>query len=216
MRQTVIGMFDNCADAWQAAHTLQAGGFGNSVRVTDEPGCSGGRQQPPDAGVVAQVRQFFARMFGAGPAGAADQYAETVLRGGAVLWVEIEHGDELDRVRETLRNAGATEIEEQVEDSGVPDHQDRRDLAGLRSFASCAADFRDDFETWYRCTGSRYEDYEPAYRYGHALAHDPAYAGRKWEDFEPDARRQWERLHPRQPWQRYRTAVRHAWQHSMA
>jgi uncharacterized protein (TIGR02271 family) len=72
--------------------------------------------------------------------------------------------------------------------------------------------FRSDWERNYGALGGRYEDYEPAYRYGHTLSGDTRYAGRRWEDIEPDVRGDWERQHPGSAWERFKAAVRHGWE----
>ena len=74
------------------------------------------------------------------------------------------------------------------------------------------AAFRRGFQSRYGTTGERYEDYEdyePAYRYGDALANDPRYQGRAWEDVESDARRDWEARYPGSAWDRVKAAIRH-------
>ena len=55
-----------------------------------------------------------------------------------------------------------------------------------------------------------FEQFEPAYRYGTALARDERYGRVKWSEVEPDARRAWEEQNPG-TWGDYRSAVRHAW-----
>jgi hypothetical protein len=60
--------------------------------------------------------------------------------------------------------------------------------------------------------GMTYDDFDPAYRYGHALASDLRFGGRGWDEIEPDARVEWERRHPRSAWERFKGAVRHAWE----
>jgi hypothetical protein len=61
-------------------------------------------------------------------------------------------------------------------------------------------------------SGSGYDEYEPAYRYGYDLASDKRYSGRQWDDIEADARRDWEGAHPGSAWERFKASVRHAWE----
>ena len=111
-----------------------------------------------------------------------------------VVGKEVEQHTE--QVNETLRS---TEVEvERVEaaDAGTdPDSV-----------------FRSDFQTRYAGSGGSYADYEPAYRYGHSLGSDSRYTGRRWEEFEPDVRADWERQHPQSSWERFKDAVRHGWE----
>jgi len=80
-------------------------------------------------------------------------------------------------------------------------------------FLQYEEDFRGDYETKYASDGSRYEDYERAYRHGAALGRDARYAEhRSWEDVEPYAQRDWEETHPHNAWRRFKAAVRHGWE----
>jgi uncharacterized protein (TIGR02271 family) len=74
--------------------------------------------------------------------------------------------------------------------------------------------YRNDFNARFAAEGGRYEDYEPAYRYGHDLRDDPRYAGRSWDEFEADARKDWEARHPGSAgaWDRMKAAVRRGWE----
>ena len=70
-------------------------------------------------------------------------------------------------------------------------------------------EFRSDFDRQYAGRGARYEDYEPAYRWGFENA--GAYAGRDWDASEADLRRDWERTNPGSDWERFKNAVRRGW-----
>ena len=72
--------------------------------------------------------------------------------------------------------------------------------------------FRQHWQTSYASQGGRYEDYEPAYRFGSELRGNQAYSGRNWNEVEPEARRDWEARHAGSPWERAKGAVRHAWE----
>lgn len=73
-------------------------------------------------------------------------------------------------------------------------------------------EFRRDFQTRYASTGERYEDYEPAYLYGHTLSSDERYRGRSWDEAEPEFRRDWEARYPGSSWERFKAAVRRGWE----
>jgi hypothetical protein len=80
-------------------------------------------------------------------------------------------------------------------------------------FLQYEEDFRGDYETKYASDGSRYEDYERAYRHGATLGRDTRYAEhRSWEDVEAYAQRDWEEAHPHNAWTRFKAAVRHGWE----
>ena len=72
--------------------------------------------------------------------------------------------------------------------------------------------YRNDFNARFAAEGGRYEDYEPAYRYGHDLRDDPRYAGRHWDELEADARSDWEARNAGGTWERMKAAVRRGWE----
>lgn len=73
-------------------------------------------------------------------------------------------------------------------------------------------DFRNDFRTRYGAVGTaRYEDYEPAYRYGYEMANNPRYRGRTYEDVEDTLRTDYTRRYPGSAWDRTKDAVRYGW-----
>lgn len=79
-------------------------------------------------------------------------------------------------------------------------------------FDDLADDFRADYEAHYAVQGGSFEDFDAAYRYGHTLASDSRYDGRTWDEMEPEVRVEWERRHPQGAWERFKSAVRYAWQ----
>ncbi len=121
MRQTVVGVFDRHATARQAAQQLRDSGFGDSVWVTDaidgdragEASDSAPREQE---GVMAQVRHFFADLFGQDDSSRREvgPYVEAVRRGGAVVKVEVESDPQADAARAALQAAGAVDIDERA------------------------------------------------------------------------------------------------------
>jgi uncharacterized protein (TIGR02271 family) len=106
-----------------------------------------------------------------------------------------------ETVRDTVRN---TEVE--------VDPLDKTRGAMLSSDDDLTAGYRSDWQRNYGTLGGTYDHYEPAYRYGHTLAGDTRYSGRRWEDIEPDVRSDWERQHPGSAWERFKAAVRHGWE----
>jgi len=82
-----------------------------------------------------------------------------------------------------------------------------------RGYEAYDADFRRDFQTNYGNQGARFEEYEPAYRYGTELTTNPTYRGRDWASIEPEIRRDWETRQPN-TWDRFRNAIRNAFDRS--
>ncbi len=210
MRQTVVGVFDRYADARQVAQKLRDSGFGDSVFVTDDLGSvelgKGGAtaERRDDTGVLAHVRGFFADLFGDDER-AVSPYAEALQRGGALVKVEVDAQQQADTARSALEAAGAIDIQERAAPWRTP---------GLTEDSSRTTDpsapWRTHFDVNYAQGGGRWEDYEPAYRFGEAARADPRYAGRTWEDTEPELQRDWD-ARGAGPWERFKAAVRHAW-----
>ena len=103
---------------------------------------------------------------------------------------------------------------------GVAVHRQEVSIGGVRVYGHSAvhvfgdddaADFRADHATRHAAQGGGYDDYDPAYRYGHGLASDARFQGRDWDEIESDVRGDWETRHPGSAWERFKGAVRHAW-----
>jgi uncharacterized protein (TIGR02271 family) len=114
--------------------------------------------------------------------------------------VHKEAREHTETVRDTVRHQDV-EVE-QGEASRARD---------VRGFETYAAAFQQHHSTTFASSGTTYEAYEPAYRYGYDLGTSERYQGRDWGALEPDARRDWE---ARQPgtWTRFQGAIRHAWE----
>jgi len=71
--------------------------------------------------------------------------------------------------------------------------------------------YRSHWDATYLSTGARFEDYDPAYRYGRSMAGSDTYRGRPWDEVEPDLRSNWEHTYPQSAWDNFKDAVRHGW-----
>jgi len=71
--------------------------------------------------------------------------------------------------------------------------------------------YRAHFDENYAATGSRYDEYLPAYQFGARLAQDSRYRGGQFDSFEGDVRREWEASNPNSRWEQFKGAIRHAW-----
>jgi hypothetical protein len=81
--------------------------------------------------------------------------------------------------------------------------------------ADADADYRNHWSTNYASTGSSYEDYLPAYRYGAEMRRSDKYRGRSWAEVENDLRRDWDGRYgsgSASTWERFKAAVRHGWE----
>jgi uncharacterized protein (TIGR02271 family) len=121
---------------------------------------------------------------------------EPVISKKARVIEEVEVGKQTtqrqEKIRDTVRR---TDVE--VEHLGGEDHD---------------ADFRQHWTSNYGSSGSRYDEYAPAYRYGSTLAGSGQYTGRTWDEIEPEAREDWEKQHPGGAWERFKDSVRYGWE----
>lgn len=104
--------------------------------------------------------------------------------------------ERMETVRDTVRR---TEVEVERLGGQVD--------AGWSRFEN---DWRTHYRTNYANGGGAYETYAPAYQYGYSLGGDGRFAGRRWDDIEADARRDWESRN-QGPWEDFKDAVRHGW-----
>ncbi|AIE84110.1 hypothetical protein [Fimbriimonas ginsengisoli] len=75
---------------------------------------------------------------------------------------------------------------------------------------SIEPEFRAHFDRTYAASGSSYDAFRPAYRFGNEMAHRAEFRGLTWETAEPQARALWERSNPG-TWDRYRDAIQTGW-----
>jgi hypothetical protein len=68
----------------------------------------------------------------------------------------------------------------------------------VTGWTDVAMEYREHWMGRHGGSGGRFEDYEPGYRYGYEMAHDPRYEGREWSSVEPELRQNygtWSRAH---------------------
>lgn len=73
-------------------------------------------------------------------------------------------------------------------------------------------EYRAHFDANYADSGLRYEEVLIAYQFGARAAQDPRFQGGQFSDFEPDMRSDWERDPNVGTWDRFKSAIRHAWE----
>jgi hypothetical protein len=118
--------------------------------------------------------------------------------------------------------ASVTSTQAPATPSGRPvvTHRHEVSIGGVRVYGHGSASpfehhveaFRVDYAARFAGSGRSYEDFETAYRHGHALAGDARYSGRAWDDIAGEVRDDWERRHPGDAWETFKNAVRHAWE----
>jgi len=88
--------------------------------------------------------------------------------------------------------------------------------ASASSWDAAMPTYRQRWQQRFGSNGSRWEDYEPGYRYGYELRNRPEYQGRQWADIEPEVQRDWTGRNPTSPWDRVRESVRETWENARA
>jgi len=114
----------------------------------------------------------------------------------------------------------STQAPETPSDRPLVTHRHEVSIGGVRvyghtpgsTFESYAGAYRADHAARFAGRGPSYEEFEPAYRHGHALAEEMRYRGRNWDEIAGEVRGDWEQRHPSHPWETFKDAVRHAWE----
>ena len=96
------------------------------------------------------------------------------------------------------------------ESSGTPAPTDTQSDEGWEQVRSR---YKSRWNQQYGTAGRRWEDYEPAYRFGWERSRMPDYQGRSWTEVEPKLRSNWEEGHNLSPWERIAGAVKDTWEH---
>jgi stress response protein YsnF len=124
---------------------------------------------------------------------------EPVVRKEARVVEEVDVHKDVDTRRETIRdNVRRSDVE--VERTGMQGEVDEFEPL-----------MRNHFQETYSGTDYKYEDLDPAYRYGYDMSRNERFRGRGWEEIERDARRDWETRNREYAWEDYRMAIRHGY-----
>jgi hypothetical protein len=142
----------------------------------------------------------------------SDTSGDDAVPEAALVVIDVEEEIDVDAARQALASAGAQDIDQRAAAEAGSQTAAGQPMSGSRGYEDYEADFRQHFEAGDTGKTGRYEDAEPGYRHGHAMAQDARYAGRQWNDVEPEARRDWEQRYPGGAWERIKAAVRHAWE----
>lgn len=113
MAQTVVGLFENEADARQAAERLEAAGISRSnVDVSRSDKYTQGVAQEKDDDNA--VTRFFKNLFGDNDD--ADRYSRVSKSGSySIVTVHAQSGDEAERAADLLDDCGAMNVDEKSE-----------------------------------------------------------------------------------------------------
>ena len=154
-------------------------------------------------------------------AGAEDPLTGTTPAQG---WRAVDPLDPLDETETSARVGAAGAMSatgspvsgtlSQTGDSSLGTHASTRSTMP-DEYMEYEDEFRTDYESKYAATGTRYEEYEEAYRYGVTAASDERYHRRNWDDtMETELRHDWEGRSSggHDTWERFKLAVRHGWE----
>ncbi len=103
------------------------------------------------------------------------------------------------------------DIDDTVRRTEVDVQRMQGDGAGTTASAKNAddVDYRRHWQSVYGSAGGEYDEYDAAYRYGSSMGSSGRFKNSRWEDAEPQMRRQWEADHPESAWDRVKDAVRY-------
>jgi len=122
--------------------------------------------------------------------------------------VRKEVDEHVETVRETVRRK---DVDVDRETTGrMETGRETVRTAAAPDFSTYMADWRRHHTTTFAGSGTTYEDYEPAYRYGYELGTAERYRGRDWAALESEARRDWEARRSG-TWERFKDAIRYGW-----
>ena len=115
------------------------------------------------------------------------------------------------RVTEEIRvGKDTTEREQTIRDTVRRTEVNVEDL-GKSGDSALHSDFRRDFDTRYGASVGNYDEYAPAYNYGYAMAADPRYRGKRFDEVEPDLRSDYGRRYPNSTWEKMKESIRYGW-----
>jgi uncharacterized protein (TIGR02271 family) len=146
------------------------------------------------------------------------QATEADLKGGRDEVIEVrEYAEEpvvakQSRVVEEVRvGKDVSERTETIRDNVRRTEVNVERTAGENGAYGDDADFRSDFERRYASNGGSYDTYRPAYEYGAAMASNPQYRDRDYNEIEPELRSEYGRRYPQSTWDKVKDSVRYGW-----
>lgn len=128
-------------------------------------------------------------------------HEEPVVEKRARVIEEVVVRKDTDVVDETVRGTvRRTEVD--VDETG--------DGWNGSNFEDYDQEFRRHYDDRYTTSQYNYDQYRPAYRYGHNLGSERSYQDKDWSTIEPAAKQRWEETNEG-TWHEFKDAVRHAW-----
>jgi hypothetical protein len=166
-------------------------------------------------GAGGVVGGFTGALIGLGiPEYEAKRYEGRITKGGILVSVHCDNSEWTKKAKDILEQTGAEDVSSTGEasaDYAKTDRPMRRTGATETVPVAHDSEFRKHYQSTYGGTGSRYEDYAPAYQYGCRMADDEKYRGRDFNEVESHLRREYETSNPGGNWEKVKDAVRHGW-----
>jgi len=119
MAQTVVGFFDDAADAQRAVEQLVSNGFDRS-RIDVSSGSNQGTTSTSSSRSTEHengITRFFKNLFGDND-DEADRYSRVGMRSNSIVTVHAQSSDEAERAADLLDDYGAVNVNERASDEG--------------------------------------------------------------------------------------------------
>ncbi len=118
MAQTVVGFFDNAADAQKAVDQLVSSGFNQSSIDVSSGGnnsalSTSGNQYDNDQDRESGITRFFKNLFGDDD-DEVNRYSRVGSRSGSIVTVHAQSNDEAERAADLLDDYGAIDVNERA------------------------------------------------------------------------------------------------------
>jgi len=175
------------------------------------------------AAVGAAAGGIMGALIGLGVPEEEAHYYETEFNEGRIL-VTVKAGSRFSEARDVLFRHGAYDVENRGglattgTAMGGTSHTMTSHSGG---WDDVSPRLRERWQTRYGTGGSRWEDFEPRYRYGYEMSGDQRFQNRNWEDVEPDLRRDYGGWGQRSgytfndtDWDTHREHIREGWDES--
>jgi len=118
--------------------------------------------------------------------------------------VSKQGSDKTQTVRDTVRKTDV-DVQKVATPSVVTD----------QGFETFRPTFEKHHKSTYAKSGASFDQYSPAYQFGHTLGGDATYRTAEWTTVEPQARKSWEAQH-KGTWEEFKEAIHHAWDKARA
>lgn len=128
---------------------------------------------------------------------------EAVVNKQARVVEEVHIDKDVTEHTETIRDS-VRRTDVNVEEMGA------EQTVGATGYDTYVSGFRNYYNTNLRSSGGAYEDYDPAFRYGHTLATNDQTSSGDWNTVEGTARQRWEARNPG-TWEQFKDSVHYAW-----